>query len=132
MPSLRCCCFICCHQAQQQERGALLVPSAMFDTLSASLSSAFKSLNADAKLTAENMKVRYGSHCSWLAVLGAAAASSTLCRLAGQLAVCSTLRQCAYIAGMASSRSASASSQTFACGRNVSYQRGQQEQYAAA
>uniref|UniRef100_A0A383VIM9 signal-recognition-particle GTPase n=2 Tax=Tetradesmus obliquus TaxID=3088 RepID=A0A383VIM9_TETOB len=42
--------------AQQQERGALLVPSAMFDTLSASLSSAFKSLNADAKLTAENMK----------------------------------------------------------------------------
>jgi hypothetical protein len=30
----------------------------MFDTLSSSLSNAFKSLNADAKLSAENMKVR--------------------------------------------------------------------------
>ncbi|KAF8069508.1 ffh [Scenedesmus sp. PABB004] len=42
--------------AAQQARGERLVAGAMFDTLSASLSSAFKSLNADAKLTAENMK----------------------------------------------------------------------------
>eukprot|EP00775_Hariotina_reticulata_P010887 gene10887-11041_t len=44
------------QRQQQQDRGSLVVPSAMFDTLSASLSSAFKSLSADAKLTAENMK----------------------------------------------------------------------------
>jgi hypothetical protein len=49
---------VSCRQVQQQARGQLLVPNAMFDTLSASLSNAFKSLNADAKLTAENMKVR--------------------------------------------------------------------------
>lgn len=35
----------------------MVVTSAMFDTLSASLFNAFKSLSADAKLTPENMKV---------------------------------------------------------------------------
>jgi signal recognition particle GTPase len=48
------------QQQQQQQpssrRGQLLVPRAMFDTLSASLSSAFKGLQADARLTPENMK----------------------------------------------------------------------------
>jgi hypothetical protein len=62
-----------CLQVSQHVRGQLLVPSAMFDTLSSSLSNAFKSLNADAKLTAENMKVRQRCHfqqfCNtWLSV----------------------------------------------------------------
>lgn len=37
-------------------RGSHVIPQAMFDTLSASLSNAFKSLSSDAKLTSENMK----------------------------------------------------------------------------
>ncbi|KAI8463785.1 MAG: chloroplast SRP54 subunit of signal recognition particle [Monoraphidium minutum] len=42
--------------AQAPPRGSRLVASAMFDGLSASLSKAFKGLQADGRLTAENMK----------------------------------------------------------------------------
>eukprot|EP00879_Flechtneria_rotunda_P022101 GHRR01023319.1.p1 GENE.GHRR01023319.1~~GHRR01023319.1.p1 ORF type:complete len:499 (+),score=150.42 GHRR01023319.1:206-1702(+) len=44
------------NQFDAAQRGDILVPSAMFDTLSSSLSNAFKSLSADAKLMPENMK----------------------------------------------------------------------------